>query len=66
MSDSFKHASGAMVAFAGGTGGMTLARVNEYGACVCWIIGTIAGLCTIHSWWLKRRKHKEKSKTEGK
>lgn len=56
MNDAIKHSTGTVMAIAGGTGGWTLARVNEYGSCLCWIVGIAAGLCTIHSWWKGRNK----------
>lgn len=50
------------MAIAGGTGGMTLSRINEYGSLACWVIGVFAGLCTIHSWLEKRKIRKAKKR----
>lgn len=52
-----------MLALAGGTGGLTLAKINEYGSLVCWILGSVAAICTIHSWWEKRKKRKSKEQS---
>lgn len=52
-----------MLAFAGGAGGLTLAKINEYGSCACWIVGIVAGICTIHGWWEKRKKRKAKEQS---
>lgn len=67
MSDTLKHAGGFLASITLNIAGITLQRVNEFGACACWIIGCIAGLCTIQSWLAKRRKarHLQESEDEN-
>lgn len=60
MSDTIKHTTGTIAAIGSGVGAITLQRVNEWGAMACWIIGCVAGLCTIHSWWRKWNKQNKK------
>jgi hypothetical protein len=33
-----------------GWGAVTLESVNQWGSMACWVIGCVAGICTIHSW----------------
>ena len=54
--DAAKHTLGFFTTTLSGVGAVSLQRVNEYGSLACWIIGCVAGLCTINSWWNKRRK----------
>lgn len=60
MNDAGKHTAGFFATAVSGIGAVTLQQVNEYGSCACWIIGCVAGLCTIHSCWKKRHKHKDR------
>lgn len=63
MHDAIKHTVGTTIAGGGFFGAITLEKVNQYGATACWIIGCIAGLCTIHSWYEKRKKRKAKEQS---
>jgi hypothetical protein len=59
MNDATKHTFGFTATLVSGAGAITLHDVNEWGSFACWVIGCVAGLCTIHSWWKKQHKHKK-------
>jgi hypothetical protein len=58
MSDHFKHTAGFLANIGSWFAGWKLTAVNEVGSLACWLIGCIAGICTIHSWWKSQQKDK--------
>ena len=59
MNDATKHTAGTLATILSGAGAVSLQRVNEYGSLACWMIGCAAGICTIHSWWVKHHKRRK-------
>ena len=64
MNDAIKHTAGTVFAGSGFVGAITLSKVNEYGALICWVLGSLAALCTIHSWWKGQIKKRKKNHHE--
>jgi hypothetical protein len=60
MNDTTKHSVGFLTTIASATGSLSLQGVNEWGSLICWLVGTAAGICTIHSWVKKQKRDKDK------
>lgn len=64
MNDTAKHSLGFIASIAANVSSISLHQVNEFGSFACWIIGCLAGLCTIHSWAVSRRKRRQLREVE--
>jgi len=60
MNDAIKHTTGTAFTAICWWQSVTLERVNAWVALVCGILGCIAAICTIHSWWKAHHKKPKK------
>jgi hypothetical protein len=56
MNDAVKHTTGTIIAASGFA--FSLKATVEWAQLVCAVCGTIAAICTIHSWWKSRHPKK--------